>query len=94
MKTRKRQTKSKNKTLKFHILPKNKKTIWSGDFIGQIEVINYKLWSARKVVDNMNSVNGKNKINMKDEYKRRLKIQLKKHKPSRKRFLNKTKKKI
>jgi len=95
MKTRKRKTKSKkkNKTLKFHILPKNKKTTWSGDFIGQIEVINYNLWSARKVVDNMNSVKGKDKIFIKDEYKRRLKIQLKKHKPSRKRFLNKTKKK-
>ena len=93
MKTRKRKTKSKskNKTIKYHIIPK-KKTKWSGDLIGEHQVININSWIAKKNVDNMNSIKGKYKNDIKEEYKRRLKIQLKKHKPSRKRFLNKTKK--
>ena len=84
MKTRKRSNKTKskkNKTLKYHVLPsKSKKTIWSGDFIGEREVTNYKDFMARKHVDNMNPIQGKFKDNIEKEYKRRLKNQLKKSK--------------
>lgn len=96
-KTKKRKTKSKskkNKTVKFHILPgKSKKIVWSGDFLGEREVLDISKFMALKRVDTLNSIKGKYKKSISDEYKRRLKIQLKKHKPSRKRFLNKTKKK-
>jgi len=97
MKTQKKTTKSKskkNKTVKFHILPsKRKKIVWSGDFLGEREIIDFNKFMALKRVDNINSIKGKYKNSISDEYKRRLKIQLKKHKPSRNRFLNKTKKK-
>lgn len=95
MKTKKRKSKTKkNKTIKFHVLPtKSKKIIWSGDFMGERQVIDFNTFIAAKKVDNMDSINGKYKDDIKNEYKRRLKIQLKKHKPSRKRFLKKTKKK-
>jgi len=91
-KTRKKLSNSKTKK-QFHILPESNKTIWSSDYFGQREVIDLTSWKIKNYVDNLNPISGKFKGKIADEYGRRLKIQLKKHKPSRKKFFNKTKKK-
>ena len=78
---------------KFHVLPDNNKTIWSNDYFGERQVIDLSRKKIINRVDNSNPITGKFKDKISDEYKRRLIIQLKKHKPSRKRFHNKTKKK-
>lgn len=92
---KKTNKKSRKKTpnKKFHILPDNNKTIWSNDYFGERQVIDLPSYKIKTHVDNLNPITGKFKDKISDEYKRRLIIQLKKHKPSRKRFHNKTKKK-
>lgn len=82
-----------NRNKKFHVLPDNNKTIWSNDYFGERQVIDLPSYKIKTHVDNLNPITGKFKGKISDEYKRRLIIQLKKHKPSRKRFHNKTKKK-
>ena len=87
--------KRKKKTLKkkLHIIPDSEITQWSSDLFGERQVINFKKYIARTKVDNLNPIKGKLSTYMREEYKRRLILQLKKHKPSRKKFKNKTKKK-
>tara|TARA_B110000902_G_scaffold167270_1_gene190886 strand:- start:77 stop:1174 length:1098 start_codon:yes stop_codon:yes gene_type:complete len=94
-KPRKKSRKKTKKTgkKKFHVLPDNNKTIWSNDYFGERQVIDLPSYKIKTHVDNLNPITGKFKDKISDEYKRRLIIQLKKHKPSRKRFHNKTKKK-
>jgi hypothetical protein len=101
-KKKRRKTQKKNKTLKkrtkkikkdFHILPDDNKTLWSSDYFGKRQVINFLSYKIKDHVDNLNPILGKFKDKISDEYKRRLKIQLKKNKSSRKQFQNKTKKK-
>jgi hypothetical protein len=94
-KPRKKSRKKTKKTgkKKFHVLPDNNKTIWSNDYFGERQVIDLSRKKIINRVDNSNPITGKFKDKISDEYKRRLIIQLKKHKPSRKRFYNKTKKK-
>ena len=86
----------KNKTLKkkqLFIIPDKNKTVWSSDFFGERQVLDFKKYVVRSKVDNLNAIKGKNSKDMRKEYERRMKIQLKKNKSSRKKFNNKTKKK-
>lgn len=89
----KKKTRKNTPSKKFHVLPDNNKTIWSNDYFGERQVIDLPSYKIKTHVDNLNPITGKFKDKISDEYKRRLIIQLKKHKPSRKRFHNKTKKK-
>ena len=94
-KTKKRKSK-KNKTLKkkqLFIIPDKNKTVWSSDFFGERQVLDFKNYIVRSKVDNLNTIKGKNSKDIRKEYERRIKIQLKKNKSSRKKFNNKTKKK-
>ena len=94
-KTKKRKQK-KNKTLKkkqLFIIPNKNKTVWSSDFFGERQVLDFKNYVVRSKVDNLNAITGKNSKDIRKEYERRIKIQLKKNKSSRKTFNNKTKKK-
>ncbi len=87
-----KKKKSKKKTLKKRIYTMSDKLSWSSDYFGEREVFDIKKYVSMKMVDNNNEPHGKLSKNVVDEYKRRLKIQLN-HKPSKKRFLNKTRKK-
>ncbi len=95
-KTKKRKLKiKKNKTIKkkLHYIPTKNKTVWSSGMFGERQVINYPKYISRSRADNLNKIKGKNKHLLRDEYKRRLKVLLKKSKKSRKHFQKKTKKK-
>ena len=95
-KTKKRKLKrKKNKTIKkkLHYIPTKNKTVWSSGMFGERQVINYPKYISRSRVDNLNKIKGKNKHLLRDEYKRRLKVLLKKSKKSRNYFQKKTKKK-
>ena len=89
----KRKKKNKTKKKQLYIVPDENKTIWSSDFFGERQIVDFKNFVSIAKVDNLNSIKGKLTKTMKKEYGRRLKLQLKKHKPSRKRYYNKTKKK-
>ena len=95
--TKKKSTKKKStkKPLKkkLHIIPDSDKTKWSSDFFGERQVINFKKYISKMKVDNLHPIKGKHQNSIKKEYVRRLKLQLKKNKPSRKKFQNKTRKK-
>ena len=95
-KSRKKKSKNKkNKTIKknLHYIPTKNKTVWSSGMFGERQVINYPKYISRSRVDNLNKIKGKNKHLLRDEYKRRLKVLLKKSKKSRNYFQKKTKKK-
>lgn len=83
-KTKKKQNNKKIKTLKiktkkedlFHYIPKDKKTLWSNDLLGDREVINLTRYVAMMKVDNNNNFDAVNtkalKREMVNEYKKRL----------------------
>lgn len=83
-KTKKKQNNKKRKTLKiktkkedlFHYIPKDKKTVWSNDLLGDREVINLTRYVAMMKVDNNNNFDAVNtkalKKEMVNEYKKRL----------------------
>ena len=85
----------KNKTIKkkLHYIPTKNKTVWSSGMFGERQVINLPKYLASIRADNLNKIKGKNKHLLRDEYKRRLKVLLKKSKKSRRHFKRKTKKK-
>jgi len=95
-KSRKRKTKNKkNKTIKkkLHYIPTKNKTVWSSGMFGERQVINLPKYITNVRADNLNKIKGKNKHLLRDEYKRRLKVLLRKSKKSRSQFQKKTKKK-
>ena len=94
-KTRKNKTKVSKKTKKksrkqMHILPDSDKTIWSSDIFGERQVINYKKYISKLRVDNLNPINGKFKDSIRDEYIRRINIQINKSKASKKLYQSKS----
>ena len=95
-KSRKKKSKNKkNKTIKknLHYIPTKNKTVWSSGMFGERQVINLPKYITNVRVDNLNKIKGKNKHLLRQEYKRRLKVLLKKSKKSRGHFQKKTKKK-
>ena len=78
-KTRKNKTKKRKQTKKeelFHYIPKDKKTVWSNDLLGEREVINISRYIAMMKVDNNNNFDSAHSKSVKkemiNEYKKRL----------------------